>query len=127
MRVLTDKYFVAFGTSMCYYIFRRKTNVFLRHTFDKAKRDLIMADKYQYYVLDKKAVPDVLLKVVDAKRLLESGRASSVQEATDQVGISRSSFYKYKDDISPSMMIPRGRPSPGLSRWMMKADCYRTY
>ncbi len=60
-----------------------------------------MAEKYQYYVLDKKAVPDVLLKVVEAKRLLESGRASSVQEATDSVGISRSSFYKYKDDIFP--------------------------
>ncbi len=60
-----------------------------------------MAEKYQYYVLDKKAVPEVLLKVVDAKRLLESGRASSVQEATDSVGISRSSFYKYKDDIFP--------------------------
>ena len=118
MRVLTDKYFVAFGTSMCYYIFRRKTNVFLRHTFDKAKRDLIMADKYQYYVLDKKAVPDVLLKVVDAKRLLESGRASSVQEATDQVGISRSSFYKYKDDIFPFHDDTKGK----TITWVIQMD-----
>ena len=60
-----------------------------------------MEDKTKYFVLKKKAVPEVLLKVVEAKRLLDSGRAESVQEATEQVGISRSSFYKYKDDIFP--------------------------
>lgn len=52
-----------------------------------------------YFVVKKKAVPEVLLKVVEAKRLLETGKARSVHEATQQVGISRSSFYKYKDDI----------------------------
>ena len=46
-----------------------------------------------------KAVPDVLLRVVEAKRLLESEKVPTVQEAVDAVGISRSSFYKYKDDI----------------------------
>jgi chorismate mutase len=55
----------------------------------------------KYFVVKQKAVPEVLLKVVEAKRLLESERVSTVQEATDQVGISRSSFYKYKDDIFP--------------------------
>ncbi len=60
-----------------------------------------MEDNTNYFVLKKKAVPEVLLKVVEAKRLLDSGRAESVQEATEQVGISRSSFYKYKDDIFP--------------------------
>ena len=40
-------------------------------------------------------------KVVEAKRLLDSGKAASVQEAAENVGISRSSFYKYKDDIFP--------------------------
>lgn len=55
----------------------------------------------KYYVVKQKAVPEVLLKVVEAKRLLESERVSTVQEATDKVGISRSSFYKYKDDIFP--------------------------
>ncbi len=48
-----------------------------------------------------KAVPEVLLKVVEAKRLLESSKAITVQDATERVGISRSSFYKYKDDIFP--------------------------
>ena len=60
-----------------------------------------MKEKSQYFVLKEKAVPEVLLKVVEAKRLLESGRASSVQEATVMVEISRSSFYKYKEDIFP--------------------------
>ena len=60
-----------------------------------------MAEKTKYFVLKQKAVPEVLLKVVEAKRLLDSGKAVSVQEAAENVGISRSSFYKYKDDISP--------------------------
>ncbi|MBO5372562.1 MAG: ACT domain-containing protein [Lachnospiraceae bacterium] len=60
-----------------------------------------MADKTKYYVLKEKAVPEVLLKVVEAKRLIDSGKTESVQEATEVVGISRSSFYKYKDDIFP--------------------------
>lgn len=60
-----------------------------------------MEGKTSYFVLKKKAVPEVLLKVVEAKRLLDSERADSVQEATEMVGISRSSFYKYKDDIFP--------------------------
>lgn len=52
-----------------------------------------------YFVVKKKAIPEVLLKVVEAKRLLDTGKVMSVHEATEQVGISRSSFYKYKDDI----------------------------
>lgn len=60
-----------------------------------------MAESNKYYVLKQKAVPEVLLRVVEAKRLLESEKVMTVQEATDQAGISRSSFYKYKDDIFP--------------------------
>lgn len=58
-----------------------------------------MGDSAKYYVIRRKAVPEVLLKVVEVKRLLESEKVSTVQEAVDIVGISRSSFYKYKDDI----------------------------
>ena len=60
-----------------------------------------MEEKTSYFVLKEKAVPDVLLRVVEAKRLLESEKVASVQEAAERVGISRSSFYKYKDDIFP--------------------------
>ena len=55
-----------------------------------------MEKKTKYYVVREKAVPEVLLKVVEAKRILDSERATTVQEATEQVGISRSSFYKYR-------------------------------
>ena len=51
----------------------------------------------------------MLLKVVEAKRLLESEKAMTVQEASDRVGISRSSFYKYKDDIFPFHDNAKGR------------------
>ena len=49
-----------------------------------------------YYIVKQKALPEVLLKVVEAKRLIDSEKVLTVQEAADQVGISRSSFYKYK-------------------------------
>ncbi len=68
-----------------------------------------MTGKSQYYVVREKAVPEVLLKVVEAKRLLESERAATVQEATEMVGISRSSFYKYKDDIFPFHENTKGK------------------
>ena len=68
-----------------------------------------MADKSNYYVVREKAVPEVLLKVVEAKRLLDSGKLESVQDATEAVGISRSSFYKYKDDIFPFHDNAKGR------------------
>ena len=70
------------------------------HTPD-LRKDWTMEDKSKYFVVKQKAVPEVLLKVVEAKKLLETERAITVQEATDKVGISRSSFYKYKDDIFP--------------------------
>ena len=58
-----------------------------------------MGETAGYFVVRQKAVPEVLLKVVEAKRLLESEKVMTIQEAVDRVGISRSSFYKYKDDI----------------------------
>lgn len=69
----------------------------------------VMAEDNQYYVVRNKAVPEVLLKVVEAKRLLDSEKAITVQEATERVGISRSSFYKYKDDIFPFHDNARGK------------------
>lgn len=68
-----------------------------------------MSEDNKYFVLKKKAVPEVLLKVVEAKRLLESEKVMSIQEAVDITGISRSSFYKYKDDIFPFHDNARGK------------------
>ena len=68
-----------------------------------------MAEESKYYLVKRKAVPEVLLKVIEAKRLLESGKVETVQEATEMLGISRSSFYKYKDDIFPFHDNVRGK------------------
>ena len=66
-------------------------------------------DNTKYYVVKKKAVPEVLIKVVETKRLLATRRGMTIQEATEEIGISRSSFYKYKDDIFPFHEQARGK------------------
>lgn len=59
----------------------------------------IMSEHTEYYIVRARAVPEVLQKVVEANRLLASGRARTVNEAAELAGISRSSYYKFKDDI----------------------------
>mgnify|MGYP001016533491 FL=1 len=73
------------------------------------ERGIVMETKSKYFVVKQKVVPEVLLKVVEAKKLLESERVITVQEATEAVGISRSSFYKYKDDIFPFYDNAKGK------------------
>ena len=68
-----------------------------------------ITQKKKYFVVRERAVPEVLLKVVQAKKLLDSEKVSTVQEAAEQIGISRSSFYKYKDDIFPFHEETRGK------------------
>lgn len=60
-----------------------------------------MKEKHPFYVINGEVLPEVFLKVVEAKNLLEKNKMLTVQEATEKVGISRSSFYKYKDAIFP--------------------------
>ena len=78
-----------------------------------------VTEKKKYFVVRERAVPEVLLKVVEAKKLLDSGKVDTVQDAAERTGISRSSFYKYKDDIFHFMKRQGERRSPLLSRWMM--------
>ena len=68
-----------------------------------------MEQNVKYYVVKDKAVPEVLIKVVEAKRLLTADKMMTVKEATDKCGISRSSFYKSKDDIFPFDDSSKGR------------------
>ena len=65
-------------------------------------------EKTKYYVIKEKAVPEVLLKVIEAKRLMDMQELTG-QQATEKAGISRSSFYKYKDDIFPFHEETRGK------------------
>ena len=92
-----------------------------------------MSDNKRYFVVTEKAVPEVLLKVVEAKKLLESKRTVTVQEAVEAVGISRSSFYKYKDDIFPFREKTKGQnitfilqmdDEPGLLSGVLKTIAY---
>ena len=68
-----------------------------------------MAEENNYFIVKKKALPEVLLKVVEAKRLLEADKNMTVQAAMLKVGLSRSSYYKYKDDIMPFRENQQGR------------------
>ena len=67
-----------------------------------------MADNIKYYVVKQKALPEVLLKVAETNRIIETENIS-VADATEKVGISRSSYYKYKDDIFPFHETAKGK------------------
>ena len=62
-----------------------------------------------YFIVDAGALPDIFLKVAEAKRLLETGEVGTVNLATRRVGISRSAFYKYKDAVRPFNDMLHGR------------------
>ena len=63
----------------------------------------------KYYIVEAAALPEVFLKVAEAKRLLETGAASTVNAATRAVDLSRSAFYKYRDSIAPFQNLMVGR------------------
>jgi chorismate mutase len=63
----------------------------------------------KYYIVEASALPEVFLKVAEAKRLLSTGEASTVNEATRMTDISRSAFYKYRDAVMPFQSLMTGR------------------
>lgn len=63
----------------------------------------------QYFIVDAQALPEIFLKVAEAKRLLDTGEIHTVNLAAKQVGISRSAFYKYKDAVRPFHDMLNGR------------------
>lgn len=65
--------------------------------------------KGNYLVIDKRVLPDVYEKVVNAKQLLKEGKVKEITEATKIVGISRSVYYKYKDYIFEFSESAQGR------------------
>ncbi len=68
-----------------------------------------MADLPKYYIVEASALPEVFLKVAEAKRLLQTGEASTVNDATRITSISRSAFYKYRDAVLPFQNMMTGR------------------
>ena len=63
----------------------------------------------EYLIVEKSALPDYFIKVIEARRLLETGACSQVIDAVNAVGISRSTYYKYKDRILESAQLTTGR------------------
>jgi len=53
----------------------------------------------EYLLIKREALPECYSKVAKAKKMLELGEANDVSDAANKVGISRSTFYKYKDSI----------------------------
>ena len=68
-----------------------------------------MAHTPKYYIVEASALPEVFLKVAEAKRLISTGEAATVNEAARMTGISRSAFYKYRDAVLPFQNMMTGR------------------
>ncbi|MDR3988917.1 MAG: ACT domain-containing protein [Oscillospiraceae bacterium] len=62
----------------------------------------------KYYIVSAEALPEVFIKVAEARRMLQVGEAATVGEAARMVGISRSAFYKYKDAVQPFQDMKAG-------------------
>ena len=68
-----------------------------------------MEQNAKYYIVEASALPEVFLKVAEAKRLLSTGTAPTVNDAAKLTGISRSAFYKYRDAVFPFQNMMAGR------------------
>jgi len=63
----------------------------------------------KYYLIREDILPEGVLKTVQAKELLARGEVKTIHDAVEQVGLSRSAFYKYKDGIHPLSKLERER------------------
>ena len=68
-----------------------------------------MAREIKYYIVAANALPEIFVKVAEAKRMMQTGEAETVGAATKLAGISRSAFYKYRDAIAPFQNLMAGR------------------
>ena len=68
-----------------------------------------MRGKTKFYIVAAEALPEIFIKVAQAKQMLQTGEVSTVGAATREVGISRSAFYKYKDAVQPFNNMKAGR------------------
>ena len=71
--------------------------------------ELKMPDQVEYYLVDKKVLPEVFIKVMEVKQRLNTGESSSVNEAVRKTGLSRSAYYKYKDSVLPFFEATNGK------------------
>ncbi len=83
---------------LCYYLLREDKCASQAH---KTEADVFVKDDTVYFLVDSKILPEIFKKVLDAKRLLKSGKCKTASEAAEKLKISRSAFYKYKDCVFP--------------------------
>ncbi len=70
---------------------------------------VFMKKENNFFIVEKNALPEVFLKVMEVKRLIETGKGKNIQDAVSKVGISRSAFYKYRDSVFPFYENSRGK------------------
>lgn len=68
-----------------------------------------MSSNPKYYIIESSALPEVFRRVADAKRLLDTRQAETVNDAAAMTGISRSAFYKYRDAVLSFQNLMAGR------------------
>ena len=68
-----------------------------------------MHDKHKYLLVDASVVPNVFTKVIEVKRILQTQKAQTINDAVNTVGISRSTYYKYKDYVFPFFEMTQGK------------------
>ena len=90
-------HFIETVDRMCYIPCSRNKCMYQRY---KRGEQTLKEDK-NFFIVDKSVLPEIFLKVMEVKNLLESKKEKTVQDAVNRVGISRSAFYKYKDAVRP--------------------------
>ncbi|WP_409301918.1 ACT domain-containing protein [Peribacillus sp. SCS-155] len=72
-------------------------------TFHRAGNEVLAVNKTdkKFYLIREDVLPEAMKKTLDAKEMIERGRAESVWEAVQKVDLSRSAFYKYRDTVFP--------------------------
>lgn len=63
----------------------------------------------RFYLVREDVLTESMLKTIEVKKLLASGKASTIQEAAKSIGLSRSAFYKYRDTVFPFESVARER------------------
>ena len=79
----------------------------------RGERRMEQGSSPRYFIVESSVLPEIYLKVAEAKRLLETGEEQTVNAATRRADISRSAFYKYKDAIRPFTIQILLRNQPG--------------
>ena len=98
-------HFIETVDRMCYNPCSRNKCMYQRY---KRGEQTLKEDK-NFFIVDKSVLPEIFLKVMEVKNLLESKKEKTVQDAVNRVGISRSAFYKYRDAVHPLYENTRGK------------------